>query len=320
MPTRAHERIYFGKIKEITAPPNLIELQTDSHREFLQADVPASKRRNVGLQAVFTEVFPIESYDGKCVLDFHSYELGEPKLGWLECLREGLTYGAPLYVTFLLKEEGKSAKEEKVFMGELPLMTPQGTFVINGAERVVVSQLHRSPGIAFEATLHPNGKLLHSFRIIPDRGSWYEAQFDTGDLLYVYLDRKKRRRKFLTTTFFRALSFLESDEGRGTSDKKNSSPATRHPSPVRGTDEEILQLFYEIEELSLTEAGKLPRTKVVRGWRSWPTKCWWRTRWTRQKGWWWRGRLSRCPRRSSNNWPSWAWPRSRWWTPPPTTA
>ena len=92
------------------------------------------------------------------MLDYDSYEIGEPKLDWLECLREGLTYGAPLYVTFLLKEEAKSAKEEKVFMGELPLMTPQGTFVINGAERVVVSQLHRSPGIAFEATQHPNGK------------------------------------------------------------------------------------------------------------------------------------------------------------------
>jgi DNA-directed RNA polymerase beta subunit len=109
------------------------------------------------------------------------------------------TYGAPLYVTFQLREETKGTKEEKVFMGEF-LMTPQGTFVINGAERVIVSQLHRSPGIAFESTLHPNGKTLYSFRIIPDRGSWYEAQFDTSDLLYVYLDRKKRRRKFLTTT------------------------------------------------------------------------------------------------------------------------
>ena len=215
MPTRATERINFGKIKEIIAPPNLIELQTNSYRDFLQAEASPSKRKNLGLQAVFTEVFPIESYDGKCVLDFHSYEIGEPKVDWLECLREGLTYGAPLYVTFLLKEE-KAAKEEKVFMGELPLMTPQGTFVINGAERVIVSQLHRSPGLAFEATQHPNGKMLHSFRIIPDRGSWYEAQFDTSDLLYVYLDRKKRRRKFLTTTLFRALAFLESDsQGQG---------------------------------------------------------------------------------------------------------
>jgi len=131
MPSRAHERINFGKIKEIIAPPNLIELQTTSYAEFLQLSVAPSRRKNVGLQAVFREVFPIESYDGKCVLDYHSYDIGEPKQDWLECLREGITYGAPLYVTFLLKEE-KDTKEEKVFMGELPLMTPQGTFVING--------------------------------------------------------------------------------------------------------------------------------------------------------------------------------------------
>src|SRR6476660_9093605 len=114
MPSRATERVNFGKIKEIIAPPNLIELQTNSYREFLQAEIPQSKRKNLGLQAVFTEVFTIESYDG-------------------ECLREGLTFGAELYVTLLLKEE-KGTKEEKVFMGELPLMAPQGTFVINGAE------------------------------------------------------------------------------------------------------------------------------------------------------------------------------------------
>ncbi len=251
MPSRATERINFGKIKEIVAPPNMIELQTNSYAEFLQADAaPKKRQKTAGLEAVFREVFPIESYDGKCKLDYDSYEAGEPKVNWLECLREGLTYGAPLYVTFILKDEGKSAKEEKVFMGELPLMTPQGTFVINGAERVVVSQLHRSPGIAFEATQHPNGKILHSFRVIPDRGSWYEAQFDTSDLLYVYLDRKKRRRKFLTTTFFRALSFLDA-EGNGGGKGKDSGEKTR------GTDEEILKLFYEIEELTVKEAEKL---------------------------------------------------------------
>ena len=246
MPSRATQRTDFGKIKEILSPPNLIELQTNSYREFLQADLSQSRRKNTGLQAVFTEVFPIESYDGKTKLDFHSYEIGEPKLTWLECLREGLTFGAPLYVTFLLKDE-KGTKEEKVFMGELPLMTPQGSFAINGAERVIVSQLHRSPGIAFEATQHPNGKMLHSFRVIPDRGSWYEAQFDTSDLLYVYLDRKKRRRKFLTTTLFRALSFLD-HEG-----KESKKDADKH----RGTDEEILKLFYDVEEISVKEAEKL---------------------------------------------------------------
>src|SRR5580698_10137849 len=253
MPSRVTERINFGKIKEITSPPNMIELQTNSYKEFLQADTTPKRRdKHFGLEAVFKEVFPIASYDGKCELDFHSYEIGEPKLDWLECLREGLTYGAPLYVTFLLKEEGKSAKEEKVFMGELPLMTPQGTFVINGAERVVVSQLHRSPGIAFEATQHPNGKTLHSFRVIPDRGSWYEAQFDTSDLLYVYLDRKKRRRKFLTTTLFRALAFLERDP----KDKVNSK-SKDNPRLTSGTDEEILKLFYAVEDLSIKEAEKI---------------------------------------------------------------
>ncbi len=230
MPFKTAERVNFGKIKEVIAPPNLIEIQVNSYVEFLQADIALSKRKNVGLQAVFTEVFPIESYDGKTVLDFQSYEIGEPKQDWLDCLREGLTFGAPLHVTFLLKDE-VGGKEEKVFMGELPLMTPQGTFVINGAERVVVSQLHRSPGIAFEATQHPNGKTLHSFRIIPDRGSWYEAQFDTSDLLYVYLDRKKRRRKFLTTTFFRALGY--------------------------GSDGDILKLFYDIEELTVKQADAI---------------------------------------------------------------
>jgi DNA-directed RNA polymerase subunit beta len=240
MPSKAAERINFGKIKEVIAPPNLIEVQCNSYREFLQAETAPSKRKNLGLQAVFKEVFPIESYDGKTVLDFHSYEIGEPKLDWLECLREGVTFGAPLHVTFLLQEE-RGTKEEKVFMGELPLMTPQGTFVINGAERVIVSQLHRSPGLAFEASQHANGKMLYSFRIIPDRGSWYEAQFDTSDMLYVYLDRKKRRRKFLTTTFFRALANIDGNKD----DKKT------------GSDAEILELFYKVETLSIKEAEAL---------------------------------------------------------------
>jgi DNA-directed RNA polymerase subunit beta len=220
------ERIYFGKIKEVSEPPNLIEVQLNSYVEFLQKDMPATKRKNVGLQAVLKEVFPIQSYDEKVTLDFVSYDIGEPKLNALESQRESLTYSAPLHVTFRLKEE-KGAKEEKVYMGEIPLMTPQGTFVINGAERVVVSQLHRSPGICFESSIHLNGKVLYSFRIIPDRGSWLEVQFDTNDLLYIYLDRRKRRRKFLATTFLRALG--------------------------HGSDEEIIKIFYNIEELKLSD-------------------------------------------------------------------
>ena len=219
------ERIYFGKIKEAIEPPNLIEVQLNSYVEFLQKDIPPSKRKNVGLQAVFREVFPIQSYDDKVVLDFVSYDIGEPKMSALECQREGQTFSAPLHVTFQLKDD-KGTKEEKVYMGEIPLMTPQGTFVINGAERVVVSQLHRSPGIAFESSVHLNGKVLYSFRIIPDRGSWLEVQFDTNDLLYIYLDRRKRRRKFLATTFLRAIGF--------------------------GSDDAIIKIFYNIEKLKLT--------------------------------------------------------------------
>ena len=220
------ERIQFGKLQEAIEPPNLIELQVNSYNEFFQKDVPVSKRRNVGLQAVFREFFPIHGFEDKSSLDFVSYELGEPKMSALESQREGQTFSASLYVTFRYKDE-RSTKEEKVYMGELPLMTPQGTFVINGAERVVVSQLHRSPGICFETSIHTNGKVLHGFRIIPDRGSWIEVQFDTSDLLYVYLDRRKRRRKFLATTFLRTLGY---------------------PS-----DEEIVKLFYKTEDLKLSE-------------------------------------------------------------------
>jgi DNA-directed RNA polymerase subunit beta len=219
------ERIYFGKIKEAIEPPNLIEVQLNSYVEFLQKDVSPGRRKNVGLQAVFREVFPIQSYDDKVVLDFVSYDIGEPKMSALECQREGQTYSAPLHVTFQLRDD-KGTKEEKVYMGEIPLMTPQGTFVINGAERVVVSQLHRSPGIAFESSIHLNGKVLYSFRIIPDRGSWLEVQFDTNDLLYIYLDRRKRRRKFLATTFLRSIGF--------------------------SGDGDIIKIFYNIEKLNLT--------------------------------------------------------------------
>src|SRR4026208_636763 len=228
------ERIHFGSIKEGIEPPNLIEVQLDSYVEFLQTDIPPSKRKVTGLQAVFKEVFPITSYDEKVTLDFASYEIGEPKLTQREAMRESQTFSAPLHVTFHLKEE-KGTKEEKVYMGEIPLMTPQGTFVINGAERVVVSQLHRSPGICFESSVHLNGKVLYSFRIIPDRGSWIEVQFDTADLLYIYLDRRKRRRKFLATTFLRALGY--------------------------GSDEDVIKLFYNIETLKLSE--KLDEEKLA---------------------------------------------------------
>jgi DNA-directed RNA polymerase subunit beta len=218
------ERINFGSITDAIDIPNLIEVQLKSYSDFLQLGVDPKKRRGEGLSAVFNEVFPIESYDEKIKLEFTDYEIQEPKMSALECQREGQTFSAPLYVTFRLNNEG-SVLEEKVYMGELPMMTDRGTFIVNGAERVVVSQLHRSPGICFESSIHANGKTLYSFRIIPDRGSWLEVAFDTSDLLYVHLDRRKRRRKFLLTTFLRALGY--------------------------SSNEEIISLFYHIESLKL---------------------------------------------------------------------
>ena len=218
------ERIDFGKIEEAINTPNLIEVQINSYKEFLQQDVSPSERKAMGLDAVFREVFPIDSYDEKFTLDYVKYEVGEPKLTALESLRDGETFSAPLYVTFSLTDES-GTKEERVYMGELPLMTQRGTFVVNGAERVVVSQLHRSPGVCFETNQHLNGKILYGFRIIPDRGSWMEVQFDINDLLYVYLDRRRRRRKFLATTFLRAIGFP--------------------------TDRDIINQFYDIEKLKV---------------------------------------------------------------------
>ena len=218
------DRKYFGKLTDVIEIPDLIELQTNSYAEFLQTGVSPSRRKKIGLQAVLSEAFPVESYDGQIALDFASYEIKEPNLSYVEAIKEGETYSAPLYVTYRLRE-GEDVREDTLFMGEIPLMTERGSFVINGAERVIVSQLHRSPGICFEQTTHANGSLLHSFRIIPDHGSWVETQFDTSDLLYVYLDRKRRRRKFLASTFLRALGY--------------------------GADEEIINLYYSVESFPL---------------------------------------------------------------------
>lgn len=240
------DRVVYGKIQEVIDPPNLVEIQKNSYLEFLQADMAPMKRKSYGLQAIFKEVFPIESYDGSCQLDFVKYDIREPKIdapdgmkkdaklemAMVECLHEGTTLAAPLYVTFRLIE-GDESREEDIYMGELPLMTEQGSFVVNGAERVIVSQLHRSPGICFEKSTHANGSILHSFRIIPDRGSWIEVQFDTSDLCYIYLDRKRRRRKFLATTLLRALGY--------------------------GSDEEVLGLYYSFGKVSLR--GKLKAEK-----------------------------------------------------------
>ncbi len=228
MADRTHsERINFGKLREVLQPPNLIEIQITSYLDFLQKGTPEKQRKPQGLEAVFREVFPILSYDERLTLEYVSYTLGDAKNTEIECLREGITYSVPLYVKLRLREED-FIKDEEIYMGEIPMVTERGSFIINGAERVVVSQLHRSPGIAFEVTPHPNGKPLHSFRIIPDRGTWLEVQFDNNDLLYVYLDRRRRRRKFLITTLLRAIGY--------------------------SSDIDLLNLFYEIKDLKVSKA------------------------------------------------------------------
>jgi len=213
------ERTVYGKLNPVIDPPDLIEIQTRSYKDFLQPDVSPAKRRNQGLQGIFKEIFPIVSFDGHFTLDFLRYELDQPKHSHLEALQEGATHSAPLRVSFRLrvsKKEGANEetvveKTDEVYMGEVPLMTEDGAFVINGAERVIVSQLHRSPGICSERTVHANGTLLYSVRIIPDRGSWIEIQFDTNEQIWVYMDRRRRRRKFLVSTFLRCLGY-SSDE------------------------------------------------------------------------------------------------------------
>ncbi len=203
---KAPERISFHEKEEIIDLPNLIEIQLKSYREFMQADVLPHEKLNVGLQEVFNEIFPIKSYDDKVVLEFLSYNLGVPKYTPEECIRRGITYNVTLKVKFRLTDE-TGIKEEEVYMGTLPVMTEKGTFVINGAERVIVSQLHRSPGISYEQDRHPKGIMIYSFCMIPYRGSWLQASFDINDMIYIYVDRKKRRRKVLATSFIRTLGY-----------------------------------------------------------------------------------------------------------------
>ncbi len=203
---RPPQRFSSTQKNDIIDLPNLIEVQIKSYNQFLQAHKFPDDRDNIGLQEVFNEVFPIKSYDEKTILEYLSYSLGVPKYTPEECIRRGISYNVVLKVKFRLTDE-TGIKEEEVYMGTIPVMTDKGTFIINGAERVVVSQLHRSPGICFEQERHSRGLIVYSFRIIPYRGSWLEAVFDSNDLIHIYIDRKKRRRKILATTFIRALGY-----------------------------------------------------------------------------------------------------------------
>ena len=211
----------FGRIKKIIDLPYLIEIQKNSYDQFLQREIPQAQRQNFGLQEVFKSVFPIKDFNETASLEFVSYALGEPKYDVEECHQRGMTFAAPLKVTVQLvlwdvdAQTGarsiKNVKEQEVYFGEIPLMTENGTFMVNGTERVIVSQLHRSPGVFFEhdkGKTHASGKLLYSARVIPYRGSWVDLEFDPRDILYVRIDR---RRKFHATVLLRALGMTTED-------------------------------------------------------------------------------------------------------------
>ena len=231
-----------GRVRRIIDVPNLIDIQKSSYDKFLQSNIPPNARQDVGLQAVFRSVFPIKDFNGTSELVFVSYNLEKPKYDVDECRARGMTFAAPIKVTTQLmiydtRDGGerivRDIKEQEVYFGEIPLMTDTGTFIINGTERVVVSQLHRSPGVFFDhdkGKTHSSGKLLYSARVIPYRGSWLDFEFDPKDVIYVRIDR---RRKMHATVLLRALGY---------------------------STQELLNYFYSTETIWLEKGGKYARS------------------------------------------------------------
>src|SRR5215831_16731111 len=248
---RKRIRKSFGRIAEISRMPNLIEVQKMSYDHFLQIGVTADKRESVGLQEVFKSVFPIRDFAERAELQFVKYELEDPKYDVDECQQRGMTFAAPLKVTLRLvvwdveEETGarsiRDIKEQDVYMGDMPLMTVNGTFIINGTERVIVSQMHRSPGVFFDhdkGKTHSSGKYLFAARVIPYRGSWLDFEFDAKDLVYVRIDR---RRKLPATTLLMALWGLGVEEKLS----RNERPGEQDRRFGGMSNEEILNTFYD---------------------------------------------------------------------------
>src|SRR3989440_4445172 len=243
-------RKIFGNIHEISEMPNLIEVQRESYEQFLRSDPKTGYVS--GLEKTLRSVFPIVDFAGTAHLDFDHYELEEPKYDTDECRQRGLTYAAPMRVTLRLttfeidpETEAKSVidiKEQDVYMGDMPLMTMNGTFIINGTERVIVSQMHRSPGVLFDhdrGKTHASGKYLFAARVIPYRGSWLDFEFDAKDHVYVRIDR---RRKLPATTLLLALDDAATEALRVRRKAENGS---LQPGEALGmTKEEILSFFY----------------------------------------------------------------------------
>ncbi|KAK3606951.1 hypothetical protein CHS0354_018547 [Potamilus streckersoni] len=247
-PNKYRLRVDFGRIDTAFSPPKLLQNQLSSYEIFLQKNIPFDQRKNVGLEAVFRSVFPITDYSESCTLEYMYYRLGEPKYTQQECKSRGATYATPIRVLLRMiiweqaektkKKKPKDIKEQEIYFGEFPLMTDTGSFIINGTERCIVSQLHKSPGVFFshdKGKNHAVGKLLYFSSIIPQRGSWLDFEFDAKDILYVRIDRKK---KFLATLLLKALGFSTRD---------------------------LLSMFYPTESVDLSGAvGKAVENRVYR--------------------------------------------------------
>jgi DNA-directed RNA polymerase subunit beta len=261
---RKRIRKSFGRIPEVAPMPNLIDVQRASYEAFLQMNVLPDNRTQTGLQEVFKSVFPIDDFAGRGRLEFVNYELEEPKYDVEECIQRGLTFAAPLKVVLRLivwdvdEDTGarsiRDIKEQPVYMGDMPLMTDNGTFIINGTERVIVSQMHRSPGVFFDhdkGKTHSSGKYLFAARVIPYRGSWLDFEFDSKDLVYVRIDRK---RKLPVTTLLYALESAATQQLRAAREAQGEQVDV---SEIRGMDqEEILRHFY----------GQVVFEKTPKGW------------------------------------------------------
>ncbi|MBK8907710.1 MAG: DNA-directed RNA polymerase subunit beta [Rhodospirillales bacterium] len=260
---RKRVRKNFGRIMAAVPMPNLIEVQKTSYEQFLQREVAPDDRPDSGLQEVFKSVFPIQDFSERGTLEFVKYEFEEPKYDVEECQQRGMTYAAPLKVILRLvvwdidEETGarsvRDIKEQDVYMGDMPLMTDNGTFVVNGTERVIVSQMHRSPGVFFDhdkGKTHASGKFLFAARVIPYRGSWLDFEFDAKDLVYVRIDR---RRKLPVTTFLLALDSAESHALRA---ERAAQGLRLDPADVTGmSPEEVLDFFYDKVVFARTERG-----------------------------------------------------------------
>ncbi|MGE0653732.1 MAG: DNA-directed RNA polymerase subunit beta, partial [Alphaproteobacteria bacterium] len=260
---RKRIRKTFGRIPEVATMPNLIEVQKSSYDYFLQMAVAPEQRASVGLQEVFKSVFPIKDFSGRAELEFVRYEFEEPKYDVEECQQRGMTFAAPLKVTLRLvvwdvdEDTGarsiRDIKEQDVYMGDMPLMTANGTFIINGTERVIVSQMHRSPGVFFDhdrGKTHSSGKYLFAARVIPYRGSWLDFEFDAKDHVYVRIDR---RRKLPATTLLLALDGQETAALRAARRAESKDLA---PGEAQGmTKEEILAAFYDVITFAKTPKG-----------------------------------------------------------------